>query len=75
MESVEDVWNVVYYFWGALFWIIKQLLSEDNRQDKLIELLLKIQGQPPPLGEGRTAFEGLYRSSRFWKDLPRWRAA
>jgi hypothetical protein len=41
MASVEYVRNVVY-FGRALFWIIKQFLPEDNKQGKLIELLLKI---------------------------------
>lgn len=73
MDSIEDVPNIAF-FWGVLFWIIKQLPPDDSRQHSLIKLLLKIQEQPPPPGQGRVIYEELYVSSQFWKDLPQWRA-
>ena len=73
MDSIEDVPNIAF-FWGALFWIIKQLPPDDSRQYSLIKLLLKIREQPSPPGQGRVTYEELYVSSQFWKDLPQWRA-
>src|ERR1700743_3138680 len=72
MDSIEDVPSIAF-FWGTLFWIVKQLPPDDSRQNSLIKLLIKIREQPPP-GQGRVAYEELYVSSQFWKDLPQWRA-
>jgi hypothetical protein len=69
MDSIEDVPNIAF-FWGALFWIIKQLPPDDSRQYSLVKLLLKIREQRPPPGQGRVRYEELYFSSQFWKDLP-----
>jgi hypothetical protein len=47
MEPIQDVRHIAY-FWGAPFWIVKQLPLGDIRLGKLIKILLKIQEHAPP---------------------------
>jgi Protein of unknown function (DUF3632) len=73
MDLVDDIHKIIY-FGGFVFWIVKQLPLDDDRQDKLIKLLLKIQEQLPPSGQGLAVYEERYRgySVDLWKDLPNW---
>jgi hypothetical protein len=74
MESIEEVHHIAYLC-GALFWVVKQLPTDDIRLDKFTKLLLKFQEQPTPPGQVRAAYEDLHLFGQIWKDLPQWRAS
>jgi hypothetical protein len=63
----------VDYLWGTLFYIAKQLSPSDDRQARLISLVLEIRKMPAPLGEGRLAFKESLSFQNFWIDLAVWR--
>jgi hypothetical protein len=51
MDSKEDI-NIVDYLWGTLFYIAKQLSPSDDRQARLISLVLEIRRCPRPQVKG-----------------------
>lgn len=64
----------VCFIWGVLLDLVKQLSPDDSQQAELVKLLVSIQDQPPPTGNGHAEYEEKYPLNSFWKDLPHWRA-
>jgi hypothetical protein len=67
MESID-----IYYiacFWGAPFWVVKQLPSDDIRLDKLIKLLLKFKNNMHCQASVKSLTK-TFIPCQFWKDLP-----